>query len=162
MTSLIPTPLYHGSPFKNERLKPGFDYSGKEVKWDGTESNRYIYAAEEREFAIWMAITSLLEKRGDEVTGFTLTNSLLTVYVSSNDMTDIQTYLDGIISGGTVYVYEIKETQEFIKVDNKNNKGIEEYKFKGVIDKDNYKVTDVPIRIWLIATGNKIVFEYQK
>lgn len=60
---MLPTVLYHGSAFWTGKLKPGFQHTGVEVKWDETESNHYLYATTEREMAITLGWASAIEKR---------------------------------------------------------------------------------------------------
>lgn len=54
--------LYHGSGFDQEELMPGFKHSGTLVKWDGTESNEWLYAASSLEEAVAQGFASTLEK----------------------------------------------------------------------------------------------------
>lgn len=63
----VPLFLYHGSMFAQDTLRPGIYYTGKEVKWDGIESNRYLYASTCDEEAKLLGFGSALEKTHDVV-----------------------------------------------------------------------------------------------
>lgn len=58
----MPSPLFHGSMYKQSELMPGFKRSGEKVEWDGVESNEYLYATTDRETAINQGFASALEK----------------------------------------------------------------------------------------------------
>ena len=47
---MLPSKLYHGTGFNDLVLKPGYEHTGKEIKWDETESNRYLYATADSGF----------------------------------------------------------------------------------------------------------------
>lgn len=58
----IPPLLFHGSMFKQDELKPGFQHTGKVVKWDKTESNEWLYVSSDPTEATLLGIASALEK----------------------------------------------------------------------------------------------------
>lgn len=59
----LPDYLYHGSAFKQGELIPGFQRSGELVRWDGCETNEWLYAADDRDAAIMLGISSAIEKK---------------------------------------------------------------------------------------------------
>jgi len=64
MTNLPPY-LFHSSAYKQNELKPGFKHSGVLVKWDKTEDNTWLYAADKKDEAIMLGISSAIEKKWD-------------------------------------------------------------------------------------------------
>jgi hypothetical protein len=62
-TTTLPPFLYHGSRFKQPELMPGFLRSGKLVRWDNTESNKFLYATTEKSLAIELGFASSIEKQ---------------------------------------------------------------------------------------------------
>lgn len=60
---MTPAVLYHGSAFLTAELKPGFQHTGVLVRWDETETNKFLYATTERETAIALGFASAVEKK---------------------------------------------------------------------------------------------------
>lgn len=56
--------LFHASFYFAQTLQPGFYASGTEVKWDETESNRFLYATTNRDEAVDQGFFSAMEKIG--------------------------------------------------------------------------------------------------
>lgn len=141
--------LYHGSKYKNDLLKPGFSYTNKEVHWDDTESNKSLYATEDKDSAIIMAIAGLLE-RENSVKKFTITNKVIGVEFYPNEPRPVITKTD------VIYIYTIKPlpNQDWVKVNNKNNVGFSEFKTNQDIQYD--KVVAVNVMDWLKANGYAI------
>jgi hypothetical protein len=59
----LPQYLYHGSAFKQGELLPGFQRSGEIVRWDKCETNEWLYAADEKDTAVMLGISSAIEKK---------------------------------------------------------------------------------------------------
>ncbi len=150
----VPEKLYHGAPFNNAILKPGIKYSKKLVKWDGTESNEFLYASSTKEEAIAMSFASLLEKKY-KIEKFQVIKN--TIKVTSNDdikKTDFQEtklYL---------YIIETTEGQNWIKVNNIHNRSDTEYKTKEDIDPDHFDKEEINLSEWL--EDKKIMFIIEK
>lgn len=98
----MPTQLFHGSMYEQNELMPGFKRSGKEVEWDGVESNRYLYATTDRETAISQGFASSLEK-------------LFPMERFRTEGDDIHVYIKGAPPSNeqlkkiTVYLYTLKD-----------------------------------------------------
>lgn len=58
-----PNELYHGSGYKQEELKPGYQHSKKLTVWDQYESNAYLYASSDRDSAMLLGFSSAIEKK---------------------------------------------------------------------------------------------------
>lgn len=58
----MPEKLYHASGYWQLMLRPGFHYTGEEVFWDETESNKFLYAGEDKDFVTDMGFASVIEK----------------------------------------------------------------------------------------------------
>lgn len=58
-----PRYLYHGSAFKQDELKPGYQHTGELVTWDHYESNNYLYASDDKLAATMLGISSAVEKK---------------------------------------------------------------------------------------------------
>lgn len=56
--------LYHGSYYATDTLRPGFEHSQTEIRWDHGQSNRYLYATPQRDLALAMGYASALEQVG--------------------------------------------------------------------------------------------------
>lgn len=61
-----PRLLYHGSAYLTEALQPSFAHTGKLRRWDGTESNHYIYACDSARVAVVMGFVGALNRLGIE------------------------------------------------------------------------------------------------
>lgn len=63
MKNKLPKYLYHGSSVNDYVLMPGIKKTKELTVWENGLTNEYLYAGEEKEFAIDMAFASLLEKK---------------------------------------------------------------------------------------------------
>ena len=63
LNSATPSELYHGSGYKQEELKPGYQHSKKLTVWDQYESNAYLYATSNRDSAMLLGFSSAIEKK---------------------------------------------------------------------------------------------------
>jgi hypothetical protein len=102
----IPTRLYHGSAFKQERLSPGFAHTGEKVEWDYGESNEFLYATTDRDAAIQLGFASAIEKKF-KLDRFQCDDSEITITASEritmHDLEKLEVYvysLPFVISGG--------------------------------------------------------------
>ena len=111
------TVLYHGSMWKrnDKRLFPGFYMSGELKKWDGTESNKFLYACTDKDEAIRQAVYAMLEGKF-RVTG--IQNEGKKIVVTANDVV-----LPKDVLNETVYLYHIPVLgrDEWVKVNNAQN-----------------------------------------
>lgn len=60
-----PVELFHGSAYKQDELKPGFQHSGKLINWDKYESNAFLYATIHENDAKFLGVSSAWEKKFD-------------------------------------------------------------------------------------------------
>jgi len=138
--------LYHGSRYKNNILKPGFNYSNKEINWDSTESNKNLYVTENKESAILMGIAGLLEKN-NTLKEFSISDKIITIEFYPNESKV------SIDKNDEIYLYTIKPlpNQKWIKVNNKNNKDFSEFKTTDHIQYD--RIEPIIILDWLKKNG---------
>lgn len=141
--------LYHGSFYNNPVLKPGFIYSGIELSWDDTESNKFLYTTENKDSAILMAIGAFLSKK-ETLKKFSIKNKTITVQFYAGEPEVI------IEPGDLVYLYEILPlpNQHWVKVGNKNNKDFSEFKTDQEIRYDS--VSSINILDWIKSNGYKL------
>lgn len=59
----LPRYLYHGSAYRQDELKPGFQHTKELVKWDNSEDNTWLYASDDKDAAIMLGISSAIEKK---------------------------------------------------------------------------------------------------
>lgn len=109
-------------------LKPGFFHTHELVRWDGTESNRYLYATTNHEVAIDQAVASLLEKRF-KATRFRTNGNAIDVWIENKGKEDPD------LSGFSVWLYSIFTTpsQGWEKVNNAQNNLDDEWKTREFI-----------------------------
>lgn len=138
----LPVFLYHGSRYKQPELMPGFNRSGKVVKWDETESNAFLYATSVKDTAIELGFASSVEKLLD-VTKFRTEGKELII---ETDTTVTFEKLCEI----PVYLYKIRfEPKDGWKKNNNQNNGITtEFKTTQTIHAIEYCEL-VDIREWL-------------
>jgi len=127
--------LYHGSRFITNLLKPGFEHTGKLIKWDQTEDNTWLYASTSQAEAYLNALASALEaNHGANRVSF--------------DSEEIRIYSSGKITeeevrGIQVYVYTLLLTPDWRKVNNKHNGSDTEYKTRSHVKPiSNEMITD--------------------
>lgn len=149
----LPPYLYHGSAYKQEELMPGFKRSGELVKWDGTESNEWLYSADDKTEAIMLGISSAIEKKFPlDRYSYDEKRKTLTIEVSGElqkkDILDL-----------TVWVYTIKADSDDGWMANWNvRNGMNgEYKTQRTIDKNIVRCEHVNIAEVLRHTQIKIV-----
>ena len=59
----LPRYLYHGSAYRQDELKPGFQHTKELVKWDNSEDNTWLYASDDKDAAVMLGISSAIEKK---------------------------------------------------------------------------------------------------
>lgn len=112
--------LYHGSRFLTAVLKPGFEYTGRVIKWDHTEDNTWLYASTSKEEAQLNALASSLEANyGATHISFDSTQVSVgsTRRIREEEVRRIR-----------VCVYTLLLTPDWIKVNNEHNGSDTEYK----------------------------------
>lgn len=143
---MLPKKLYHASSKKVSELKPGFLVSGKLVKWDSSESNRYLYALSDKDGVVELGLGSAIEKiclidryqvRGDEII----------VHLSEGqNVPSMET-----IRGLDIYVYTIGPTPEqlWVKNNNRHNGLTNEWKTKSIIPSRCFTVEKIDVKKFL-------------
>lgn len=137
--------LYHGSGYKQDELKPGVLRSGQIARWDGTESNEWLYVTTCRESAIAQGLASVLEK-----------NHGLVKFHHHGDRVSVTVKGHGLceedIHHCVVYLYTIDHhpSHGWTEVSNLTNGITTEYKTKEVIPPEWIDSCDlVDMRQWL-------------
>lgn len=136
---MLPSKLYHGTGFNDLVLKPGYEHTGKEIKWDETESNRYLYATTDKESAIGLGWASSIEK-SFELDRFKIEGDILVIELSSKHR---QVGLKELLEC-PVFLHEFKpkSTDHWELVGNAVNNFQSEYKTNETI-----RMTKAPTRI---------------
>lgn len=150
----LPIYLYHGSAYKQSELMPGFARSGNLVEWDGTESNKWLYVADDKTEAIMLGISSAIEKKYKlDRYHYDEGRKRLTIEVSEPDF-DKRNIFDLV-----VWVYTIKADRKDGWQANWNaqNNMSGEFKSQRTIDKNILKVEAVDIQRVLHGTHITIV-----
>lgn len=124
--AVVPRCLYHGSFFKADVLRPGFDHTGVEITWDVTESNRWLYATGDRTLAIEMGFASALAQVGVQVENFSTEPGRLRVW--SRPVVDEKI----LAKIGRIYLYTVS-SNGFHEVRNRHNNAEGEYKRQGEV-----------------------------
>lgn len=121
---MTPPLLFHGSRYLTNVLKPGIEYTGKEVRWDKTESNRWLYATTNQSDAISFAVMSILEHLGFGG-GYHFHDNVLTI----EEKEPKDGYLS-LFKEQPTYLYTITDPKAhgFFKVGNEFNGYTEEWK----------------------------------
>lgn len=147
--------LYHGSMYSHDTLRPGFYYTKKEVNWDETESNRFLYASSIREDSIDQGFASALEQKF-QIVGYKSSPGEILIFSDPN-RTISQTDLKSIV----IYVYKIKYTPSdgWVKNNNQHNNLLTEWKTKNTIPEKNIEAR---IRIPIGEHLAKLVTERTK
>lgn len=139
------TNLYHGSAYDQKELMPGFKRSGVLVKWDGTESNEFLYVTTDRTEAISQACAHILEKQYDSI------------HYKTNHK-EIRVKLDGKhrpsrneLARFTIFLYVIHFDAHdgWLKVNNQQNGLTTEWKTTKTIDKNIINVEKINLKEWL-------------
>lgn len=116
--------LYHGSCWKRNDgiLMPGFFHSGELKKWDKTESNKFLYADENKDESIRQAIYALIERDFKVVK---IHGSEGKIIIEAHDV-----ILPKDILGQTVYLYMVPKLSkdDWAKVGNEVNGMTTEWK----------------------------------
>lgn len=145
----VPHYLYHGSMYKQHELMPGFQRSGELVRWDGVESNEWLYATTDRDDAVMLGIGSALEKefRVDRYSYDAKTRKLTITspdQITPGDLRKLQVFL---------YTIRGENSDEWLPNFNQQN-GIEnEYKTQNTIDESIVKTEQVDV--------NKVISNYR-
>lgn len=135
--------LFHGSRFLHEELMPGFRRSGQLQKWDGTESNKFLYASTNPSEAAVQGLFSLIGEMLDvkvfHCSAFTEAGFTVTVELYPHEDADKTALLGHIQHVGaqawlrslTVYLYQIRHEPEdhWVQVLNETN-GLGETEWK--------------------------------
>lgn len=148
---MTPKLLFHGSRYLTDVLKPGIVYTGKEVRWDMTESNRWLYATTNHSDAISFAVMSILEHLGFGG-AYHFHNNILSI----EEEEPKDGYLS-LLKNQTAYLYTIADPKAhgFFKVGNKFNGYTEEWKTTENVPVDEPLL--ISITEW--AKKERILFE---
>lgn len=151
--------LYHGSGYKHTELKPGFQHTGVEVKWDEVESNHFLYASTVREDAIDQGFASLMEQKF-AIKHYQSTGGRVRIVLDPAFPVTAEE-----IEKLTIFVYRIKQRPNdgWVKNNNPHNNLTTEWRTDHVIAAAIEKVIEIPIgRIFvdliITHTSKLIVF----
>lgn len=147
------TTLYHGSGFEQQELMPGFKRSGKVVKWDGTESNEWLYATTEKEEAIAQGFASILEKEFD-VERYKTSGKNIEIHITGS-----RTPTRLAMGKFKLYIYTMPllEGDGWRLVNNLHNGMKNEYKTKQTIEGEHLVCESVDVKGWL--EGKSIILK---
>lgn len=143
--------LYHGSGFIADELMPGFKHTGKLVKWDGTESNEWLYAAATREEAISQGFASTLEKHYN-VGRFKSEGNKIYIEIENGKVPT-----EKEMKALDVYLYTIAFSDAWQLVNNLTNGIKDEYKTKETIKDDILEREKLDIAKWFSGKDVKVV-----
>ena len=154
--------LYHGSKFANngKPLTPGFFHSGEEVFWDGKfESNRYLYACDNKDNAILLGIGSMAEKEFNTIGFVYELNGDEAHFLFETDELITEKELQEKLKDKSVYLYTIRVKREHEWIENKNacNNIEGEYKTLKHIPSKDYVQSEIKVMQWLEKNNWKIV-----
>lgn len=148
--------LYHGSAFLQDKLSPGILHSGVLVKWDRTESNKWLYTSSCIETATVLGLASAVEKKFDLVS-FSNSGDCLRFQFDENKVVTKED-----ISSLVVYLYKIKYSvnDQWVKVNNLHNGIDNEYKTQQVVSYESVQQlnTDKILEGKQIVINNKPVY----
>lgn len=140
--------LYHGSAYKVDILKPAYDITGIERKWDETESNRYLYFTTSKKDAVIFGLASYIENTvGDEVENLSFNYKENVVAVNCNPVP---------LTGVLIYLYDFVKLASFQKVNNAFNNYTEEYRIDGWVKAK--LVSTIEIEKWLKENDIELQF----
>lgn len=138
----LPAFLFHSSAYKQDRLQPGFNHSGVLVRWDKTESNEWLYAADKKDEAIMLGISSAIEKKWDlQRYKYDAKSRRLDIEVVDQNIT--KSDIDKL----TVYIYTLRPEAKDGWIENFNPvNGLKgEYKTQGTIDENIVRCETVDV-----------------
>lgn len=130
--SNLPKNLYHASNFESTTLRPSFEITGELVEWDGTESNKYLYASTDKDEAIKMALASYLEREYGVDRFITEGKQIVIHSIVKLKTTDI---LKAVI---WIYSIDVNKDDGWFKNNNGWNKMTTEYKTMKNISRFKY------------------------
>lgn len=139
----LPPYLYHSSAYKQDQLKPGFQHSGVLVKWDKTEDNTWLYAADKKDEAIMLGISSAIEKKWD-LSRYKYDAKTRRLDIEVCDQTITKADIEKL----SVYIYTLRPESSDGWVENFNPvNGLKgEYKTQGKIDKNILRCEHVDVQ----------------
>jgi hypothetical protein len=143
---MLPKKLYHASSKKVTELKPGFQVTGQLVKWDLNESNKYLYAVDEKDDVLGLGIGSAIEKIC-LIDRFQIRDKDFIVHVSEGEDRPSMNKIFAL----EIYIYTINPAPEhlWIKNHNKHNGLTNEWKTKSVIPSRSFKVEKLNVKQYL-------------
>ena len=136
--------LYHGSGYLHNELKPGFKHSGKIIRWDVTESNKWLYASTELEVVKQLGFSSAVAQRWNLKEFHSDKKSLSFIFPPGVEVSLEEIYeLD-------VYIYTIIPSTEdnWIKNTNEHNHLDSEWKTTNTV-KNIKSIEKLDIKNWL-------------
>lgn len=150
------TNLYHGSVYEQTELKPGFDHTGVLIEWDGTESNKNLYATTSRAEAISQAFASVLEKKFKSIHYKTRGKSIEVKVLGKTRPTKVD------FSKIEIFLYTLvyDEKDGWRKVSNAQNGLDNEWKTTRTLGADKIKrMEKIDLNDWLADKRLNIAFE---
>lgn len=141
---MLPNKLFHGSAFNDRILKPGFEHTGVEVRWDETESNRFLYATTDKDAAIGLGWASSIEK-SFELDRFKFEGDTLVIELSPKHQG--VSLRDLLACSVFLYTLKPKPEDQWVLVDNAVNNFKSEYKTQATIKVN--PPTRIDLRGWL-------------
>lgn len=152
---MYPSILYHGSIFESKELKPSYLITKIKNQWDDTESNEYLYSTTDKNLAIMMGAAAECERMG-----------AISVHTTENEFKAVweNAYPRSVLHYTKIYIYTITNDpkDKWIKVNNKNNLTVDEYKTKSIISKDNFTVEELDFKQWAKSNNINIIVTTQK
>lgn len=144
----LPNKLYHGSAYLDTTLKPGFEHTGVEVKWDQTETNRFLYATTEVETATLLGFGSAVEKQFP-LNRFTIRGSVVKLEIEGDLTPSVKTLL-----AIPVYLYELTPgaLDGWVANSNEHNGLTTEYKTSRTV-RPSKPAQLINLTAWFKATG---------
>ena len=143
---MLPRKLYHASFRKVNELKPGFQVTKKLVKWDISETNRFLYAVDDRETVEFLGLGSAIEKMV-LIDRYQVREDKIIVHISEGSHPPSMEQIYAL----EVYIYTITPGPEqlWIKNNNKHNGLDNEWKTKSIIQARSFKVEKMNVRMFL-------------
>lgn len=142
---MVPATLFHGSPWKTDDLKPGFLRTGKLKEYDQTESNRYLYATDQIDEAVFQGFCSLLERHYD-IASFHSEGKLIEIRMDSFVLPTI-----AAVSWLELWCYHIVTLEEdgWERVNSEQNPGYPEYRTQSTIPPARCRAVPVDLKAFL-------------
>lgn len=150
------TKLYHGSAYEQTELKPGFEHTGELVQWDGTESNKNLYATTSRTEAISQAFASVLERKYKSIHYKTRGKSIEVTVLGKHrpgkhDFDKIEVFL---------YTIKYEEKDGWKKVNNEQNGLDNEWKTTQTVPASSIMLCEkIDLNDWLADKKLHIAYE---